>query len=111
LTQEQILLAILGALLIANVVLVASIPFRIRRGRRSLDPVAATEPDGVEDARAVAPIEEFVATVSPEGDRSRQPLRSPRRIRLPGWRIPPRGRERSARSRVASPGSATRRRW
>jgi diguanylate cyclase (GGDEF)-like protein len=68
LTQEQVLLAILGALLIANVILVASIPFRIRRGRPAPDPVVATDHEGVEDARAVAAIEAFVEDESPERD-------------------------------------------
>jgi diguanylate cyclase (GGDEF)-like protein len=66
LTQEQVLLAILGALLIANVILVASIPFRIRRGRPAPDPVAAIDHAEAADPRAVAAIEGFVDGVSRE---------------------------------------------
>ena len=62
-TQEQVLLAILGALLIANVVLVATIPFRIRRGRPSPDPVSRADHEDADRTRELAAIEAFVAGV------------------------------------------------
>jgi hypothetical protein len=66
LTQEQILLAILGALVIANVFLVASIPFRMRRGRRSLDLATRADHEAAERRRKLAAIEAFVAGVPPD---------------------------------------------
>ena len=73
-TQEQVVLAILGALLIVDVVLLASIPIRIRRRRPSPDPVAATDHEDAEGVPPVAAIETFVDGVSPEAP---EPARLP----------------------------------
>jgi len=88
LTQEQALLAILGVLLIANVILVASIPFRIRRGRPSAEPVAATDHEGAEDARAVAAIEAFVDGDSPGREPPSPAASEPGRDPLPALADP-----------------------
>ena len=78
---EQILLTVLGAVIVVNALLVATIPFRARRRRsREADPFGtgrsmaaptaaqslANDPDPDGDARAAAAIEAFVAQVSPD---------------------------------------------
>ena len=74
-TQDQLLLTILVVVVLANVVLLASIPVRARRLRASMHEVrqnsrSRTAPrrhddaGSPEDARAIAAVEEFVAGVS-----------------------------------------------
>ena len=80
-------MAILGALLIANVVLVATIPFRIGRGRPSPDLVTRADHEDADHAHAVAAIEAFVAGVSPDVrgptiPPSASPAASPRQDRV-----------------------------
>jgi len=91
LTQEQVLLAILGALLIANGILLASIPFRIRRGRPSPDLTTRADRERADHARAVAAIEAFVAGLSldasgpislPAPSPTATPTASPERYRV-----------------------------
>jgi diguanylate cyclase (GGDEF)-like protein len=74
-TQDQVLLATLGILILSNAVLVGSIPFRTRRIRRSAREVGvppgspagaggSVESGAAEDARAIAAIEAFVSGAS-----------------------------------------------
>ncbi|HEX5825624.1 MAG TPA: diguanylate cyclase [Candidatus Limnocylindrales bacterium] len=97
-TQEQVLLVILGILIVANVFLVASIPYRTRRRPRSAgeqrqtgsrrDPAGRGDPPIADDAPAAAAIEAFVASVS-NGSTGR--TRPP-----PPWETTPSGRQPSA---------------
>lgn len=88
-TQDQVLLTILGVLVVVNVFLVASILLRALRRRRSgrqvrvpgsvADLAGRGDPGAVDDARAAAAIEAFVAGVSADAlgrDRS-PPLTDP----------------------------------
>jgi diguanylate cyclase (GGDEF)-like protein len=79
-SQTEVLLAVLGVLVVANVALVASIPFRAGRRRRSLrmagavagssaDQAGHHRPGPAEDARVAAAIEAFV------GDSTDAPVR------------------------------------
>jgi len=70
-TQDQVLLAILGLVVVLNVVLVASIPARTRRRRRqgtpselSPGPAPGRQATAVDDAAAAAAIEAFVDGLS-----------------------------------------------
>jgi diguanylate cyclase (GGDEF)-like protein len=86
-SQDQVVLAILGVLIVANVLLVASIPIRRRRRRRSASqgrvqpgsPAGQSEADSraAEDARVAAAIEAFVTGVSPDTAGRAQPLPPP----------------------------------
>jgi diguanylate cyclase (GGDEF)-like protein len=84
-SQTEVLLAILGVLVVANVFLVASIPLRTRRRRRSARPgssvmwspagrVAHDRPRADEDARAAAAIEAFVTGASTDAPVRLRPL-------------------------------------
>lgn len=70
---DQILLAILGILVLVNVVLIASIPLRTRRRRRSLQQGPGA-PRTAEDARAAEAIEAFVSQVSADAAGGVHPL-------------------------------------
>jgi diguanylate cyclase (GGDEF)-like protein len=84
-SQTEVLLAILGVLVVANVLLVASIPLRTRRRRRSArrgssvmgspaGHVAHDRPGADEDARVAAAIEAFVTGASTDAPVRLRPL-------------------------------------
>jgi len=87
-TQSEALLVILGVLVVANVVLVVSIPLRTRRRRRSATrasllrraaggEIGPGDPGAAEDARVAAAIEAFVSGAETDApDRARRPAAS-----------------------------------
>ena len=86
-TQDQLLLATLAVLVVANVFLVASIPVRTRRGRRSAGRLYGG-PAAAENARTAAAIESFVTGVPVETPGRTFQRAGPPAAERPSWAEP-----------------------